>query len=726
MRTAMMGSIDLRRTRAILACAFLLIAGAAMAQHSVQVVVMDSATAEPLPGASANITGTRVSASTDGNGHLLLNNVPAGPQTLHVVSIGYTARDLSIVVPVAGTLTVRLQSGSTELEEAIVSVTRTNSRIDDAPQKIEVLGEEELTEEGSLKPGNMLSMIGDFSSVQVQQLSAASGASVVRMQGLDGRYTLLLRDGMPAFGGLSGGFDLLRIPPLDLQRVELLKGPASTFNGGGAIAGSLNFVSKQPTDSLSALLLVNRSTLAETNMNAYASGPIGNAGFTLFAGGTLQDARDVNSDGYSDLPNARTYLVHPQVFATPWRNGKVRAGVLWQNDERTGGNMGALNAPDDTARFFMRTHGERIGGDAAVDHSLSKQAGLTVKGSWARYSQRDRDNFSHASRTQDNLYTEAQWTHRTARRTWVAGGNVLRSALSGDQIAPQDLSTVGAFTQLALHRVRWPEVDIGLRVDAPDGYDVQVLPAIAALYKLSEHFLLRANLGTGYQLPDRSRNYGLAIEGRDVRALLPGTKPERSVGGTVEWTWKHAWGEHTVLFIDQTFFATSIDAPLQPTLTAEGITALTNGSGRALTRGVDNYVRLTHGRTEVYVGYTCTLPEYMFEGSTLTIPYTPEHRAAFTLAQEFGEHWRAGIEASWSGTQLRYDGSRTRDQLFAAGMVGWHAGMFTIVLNGENLTDTRQTRWEPIVSGTSARPVFAPLWAPLDGRVINLSVMLKI
>jgi hypothetical protein len=159
------------------------------------------------------------------------------------------------------------------------------------------------------------------------------------------------------------------------------------------------------------------------------------------------------------------------------------------------------------------------------------------------------------------------------------------------------------------------------------------------------------------------------------------------------------------------------------TTDGEGLSTLSNMSGTKLTRGIDNYVRLTHGHTELYVGYTWTLPEVTTEGQTSLVTYTPQHRAATTLSHGFGEHWRAGVEASWSGEQSRADGSFTHDQLFMAAMVGYIGGRWNLVLNGENITDTRQTRWEEVVSGTASRPVFAPLWAPIDGRVINLSAL---
>jgi outer membrane receptor protein involved in Fe transport len=82
----------------------------------------------------------------------------------------------------------------------------------------------------------------------VQQTSATSNTQSVRIQGLDGRHTQILKDGFPAFGGFSGSLSLLDIPPLDLKQVEIIKGPSATFYGGGAIAGVVNFVSRDPEE----------------------------------------------------------------------------------------------------------------------------------------------------------------------------------------------------------------------------------------------------------------------------------------------------------------------------------------------------------------------------------------------------------------------------------------------------------------------------------------------
>ena len=91
-----------------------------------------------------------------------------------------------------------------------------------------------------MNPTNISMVLRESTGIQMQQTSLSSGNTNIRIQGLDGRYTQLLRDGFPLYGGFSSGLSILQIPPLDLQQFEIIKGSSSTLYGGGAIAGLIN------------------------------------------------------------------------------------------------------------------------------------------------------------------------------------------------------------------------------------------------------------------------------------------------------------------------------------------------------------------------------------------------------------------------------------------------------------------------------------------------------
>jgi iron complex outermembrane receptor protein/outer membrane receptor for ferrienterochelin and colicins len=126
---------------------------------------------------------------------------------------------------------------------------------------------------------------------------------------------------------------------------------------------------------------------------------------------------------------------------------------------------------------------------------------------------------------------------------------------------------------------------------------------------------------------------------------------------------------------------------------------------------------------ELYAGYTYTVAERKYLPANQFIPLTPRNRWAFVVAYAIPGKWRIGIEGSYTGSQYRDGDTKTPGYMFMAGMIERKIGKYiSIVLNCENLLDKRQSKYEPLYTGPVSNPVFKPLWAPIDGRVVNLSV----
>ena len=165
-----------------------------------------------------------------------------------------------------------------DMEEVLITSSRTNSTLDDTPLRVEVLGEEELGEKANMKPGDIRMVLNESTGIQVQQTSATSFNSSIRIQGLDGRYTQLLRDGLPIYSGFSGSLSLLQVTPLDLRQVEVIKGASSTLYGGGAIAGLINLISKTPDEEPETSFMLNATSAQGTDASAFHSRELGTAG----------------------------------------------------------------------------------------------------------------------------------------------------------------------------------------------------------------------------------------------------------------------------------------------------------------------------------------------------------------------------------------------------------------------------------------------------------------
>ena len=97
-----------------------------------------------------------------------------------------------------------------------------------------------------MTPGDIAMLLNETGGLRVQVTSPSLGAANVRVQGLRGRYTQSLADGLPLYGGQTGSIGLLQIPPLDLGQVEVVKGVASALYGSSALGGVINLVSRRP------------------------------------------------------------------------------------------------------------------------------------------------------------------------------------------------------------------------------------------------------------------------------------------------------------------------------------------------------------------------------------------------------------------------------------------------------------------------------------------------
>src|SRR5439155_653640 len=184
------------------------------------------------------------------------------------------------------TITVELQPQSEIAEHVTVSATRTERGIEDQPMRVEVLDRDEIEEKLMMTPGDIVMMLNEMGGLRVQATSPSLGAASVRIQGMRGRYTRFLFDGLPLSGEQVGGFGLLQVPPVDLGRVEVIKGVASSLYGAGAMGGVVNLVSRRPGSRSESQLLVNRSSRGATDVAFFQSAPVSERwGFSLLASG---------------------------------------------------------------------------------------------------------------------------------------------------------------------------------------------------------------------------------------------------------------------------------------------------------------------------------------------------------------------------------------------------------------------------------------------------------
>ncbi len=689
-------------------------------QNTIKIKIIDAKSNDPLVGASVVQKGTPVGDITDVNGIVILRGLPNGKQTVELSYIGYKSETLLIDLPQADTskwLEIKMLSDETDLEIVTVSAMRTNARIEDLPMKVEVLGLEELNEENGIKPGNIGSLLGDLSVIHIQQISAVSGGSVVRMQGLDGKYTQILRDGLPLYDGFSGGLGILQIPPLDLKQIEIIKGSVSTLYGGGAIGGMINLVTKQPLEKAEWTATLNQSTLKETNINTYFAKKNGAWGVTFFGALNRQQAVDVNKDGFSDVPKVRGILLHPRLF---WNNEKTKfdIGTSFTYERRYGGDMQALEGvtTDTLHSFFEKHQTGRITVDGHFKHDFSKTFSLSAKSAVSKLYRSLVSNLSEFAGDFTTSYSEISTLKSVDKSDFVAGVNLVTQSfknVSDPKNNPFNYATYGVFAQETWKPAKNWTLEGGFRYDYHNQFGSFPLPRLSVLFKPSHDWSIRLGGGKGYRTPDIFTD-----KSNSDTPLSNSAKAEYSTGYNFDGNWSHLFFDKLSLTLNQAFYYVKIDKPI-----VSNGTTLTNTEGSIKTLGTDTYIRMAYEAVELYFGYNHTLAQH-FENQkpTTYITYSPQDKIALTLAYDIEGKWRMGIESAWVANQYLLNGSKSKAYWFWAAMVERKFKHCSVVLNGENLADFRQSKYETLFDGSRRNPAFHPLWAPIDGRVINLSL----
>ena len=702
------------------------------AQTTITIELRDGKTHEPLPGASLFLND-QARASADSAGRARLVGVAPGRYTLRAGHVGYAPATVTIEVPLPGdTLTIQLEPISDEMGEVVVTSTRSSRSLRDIPTRVEVIGGEELEEKGNMRPGDIRMMLNETTGIQTQAVSATSASSSIRIQGLDGRYTQVLKDGFPLYAGFSGGLGLLQTPPLDLRQVEIIKGASSTLYGGGAIAGLVNLISRTPGPERDLRWLLNGTSAGGLDINGYYAQQFDRAGITVYASQNSSRAYAPGHTVFSAIPRVQRNVVEPKLFLNIGPKTQLIAGVsaTWEN--RLGGDMQYLEGKEDSLhRYYEQNKSSRVSTQFSLDHRFGDNSGVTIKNAYNHFDRTITVPDYIFDGSQSSTYTEAAYHHKGGGSDWVAGLNLYTDAFREH---PHDAfpsrsnaqTTAGGFVQNSWKVRSWLKTEAGLRGDYIAHYGWALLPRVSALFQLAPGLTSRLGGGLGYKPPTLFTEETERIQFQHVLPVSPDSnRLERSWGTNLDFNYRWRVNEKISIHLNQLFFFTRIDHPLELEGAGAGLYRLVNVPGYIDSKGWETNVKVSYDDFRWIIGYTFT-DAHLKENSTLQEnPLTVRNRLNNIFLYEIEDKLKIGAEAYYYSWQMLTDGTPGKPY-WTFGLMGeriW--AHFSVFVNFENITDTRQTRFDTIYTGTLTHPVFRDIYAPLDGFVANGGIKFK-
>lgn len=622
----------------------------------------------PVEGATVLLETTPLAAVTGPEGEYRFESLPPGRYRLRVVAFGYREeRRHAVEVPAGGSrrVDVALEPAAVEVPGVVVTASRSRARPGESPASVSVVTERELEARNVLTPEDALRFAPGV-AFNRGQIDVRGAVGVTR--GLGSRV-LVLVDGHRMLGGITGDADFGTLPVRDVERIEVVKGPASALYGTNALGGVVNLItSPVPREP---------RTEARGHLGAYDL-PAG-VDFTdealTFEGVELQHGRRIGrlgvrvygarhtTDGFHENGRTtrwlfRSKLVHPAGGRRPWR-----ANVIYEREERQ--EFFGGRSADHLFEIAPRLRGDRVETDkaalgirgvVAASPGVVAEVGPYLYYAGVRNHLTDNDDFHRSVRAGATFQLSlAPWRGHAVT---VGGEAAVTSASTDFLVRNPVLWDLALYVQDEARIAPGVRATGGVRLDIHDPVgapgEFAASPKVGVVAELARGVGLRASVGRGYRAPSAVERFvSTEISGFRVapNPLLEGeTAWATEVGLTAELGGR--------VWVDAAYFRSAYDGLIEPAGTlVDRMTILTfQNVEDATIEGVDVTVKssLVPGRLGVDAGYVHLATEEERTGRPL--PYRSRHQITATARGEV-----AGV--AW-GLDFRYRTAPRRVLLF--------------------------------------------------------------
>ncbi len=493
---------------------------AAQEARLVRGIVVDLETRAPVAGATVIVEATPLRAITGSDGRFEIGSLDAGTYTLVVVAGGFrtAARAFEITGDGSTPLEITLPRLLFEIPDLTVTASRGAARSGDAPVSVSVLSGEELRRRNVITLDEALPFAQGviFNSGQMDIRGATGLARGV------GSRVLALLDGHRFLSGVGGSIDFDGLPVLDVDRVEIVKGPHSTLWGTNALGGVVNVITRRPPAEPETVLRAyygvfdtpsefdfTDETLSSRGFDFLHSRRFGGVGATLFAGREVTDG--FRQNGHSERWRLRAKTVFPVESANPWElfinwtHEDQEEFFTWLSEDHP------LEVDPVQLGDWIRTQDLVVGVTASplVTSTARLQIRPSVYHARSENHFHDNEDFHNSTRygadVQLSLFPGGG--HSLAVGTEVARTDVTSNFLSPDP----DVTDLALFAQdeiVLSDRIRG---SVGVRLDYHEASaaeaDLALNPKLGLVFRSSDRLSFRTSLSRGYRAPSVSEQF---------------------------------------------------------------------------------------------------------------------------------------------------------------------------------------------------------------------------
>ena len=529
------------------------------AQESVSISGFVSGEGKKIQAANVRLLGTNQKTVTDSLGFYSLENVTIGDYKIQVTSIGFKTitQKISIFNKQNISQDFELEDNQNQLNEVVVSGTLKAVKRLESAVPVEVYSTVFFKKNPT---ASIYEALQNINGVRPQLNCGVCNTGDIHINGLEGPYTLILIDGMPIVSSLSTVYGLSGIPNSLVERIEIVKGPASSLYGSEAVGGLINIITKNPTNAPVFSADYFTTSYFESNLDLGMKFNVGKKATSLLGVNyfNYDQVIDKDKDNFTDVTLSERISVFNKWNFRRNNNRLFTIAARGMYEDRWGGDV--------------RWEKKYRGGDEIYGESIYTKRGELIGSYQLPFEEKLMLSFSGNVHYQDSRYgttsyianqkigfLQLTWDKKIGRNDLLAGIANRYSYYDDNTTATKEAESTwlpGIFVQDEITLSPKSQILLGMRYDYNSIHGSIFTPRFAYRWKKNENTIFRFNAGTGFRVVNLFTEDHAALTGtRDV-VIKSDLKPEQSINANLNYIQKINFTNGTFIGIETTAFYT--------------------------------------------------------------------------------------------------------------------------------------------------------------------------
>ncbi|WJS95675.1 TonB-dependent receptor [Flavobacterium johnsoniae] len=505
------------------------------------------------------LLNTNFKTQTDSVGYYKLENVPSGSYKISINSNGFKTITQKITVLENENLILdfELKEDQNELNEVVVSGTLKPVKRLESAVPVEVYSPTFFKKNPT---PSIYDALQNINGVRPQLNCGVCNTGDIHINGLEGPYTLVMIDGMPIVSSLSTVYGLSGIPNSLVERIEIVKGPASSLYGSEAVGGLINIITKNPTNAPTFSADYFTTSYFESNLDLGTKFNVGKKATSIIGINyfNYDQVIDKDNDNFTDVTLSERISIFNKWSFKRNQNRLFTIAARGMYEDRWGGDI--------------RWEKKYRGGDEIYGESIYTKRAELIGSYQLPFEEKLMLSFSGNVHYQDSRYgttsyianqkigfLQLTWDKKIGRNDLLAGIASRYTYYDDNTPATKEAENTwlpGIFVQDEITFSPKSQVLLGMRYDYNSIHGSIFTPRFAYRFKANENTIFRLNAGTGFRVVNLFTEDHAALTGsRDV-VIANNLNPEQSVNVNLNYIQKINFGNGTFMGIETTAFYT--------------------------------------------------------------------------------------------------------------------------------------------------------------------------